>query len=233
MVNPDDWAAIFSNQLQENVEKTSSLPYEIIVKKKELFAFLGPVTSKLGIKLTMVSDLNLIDHIRKDMHDFPMDKDEMFEDVIELLMEDESFQALMEEGSLEDLMKKGSIHALLKDESIHSLIEKKRKERSKAPKENEYAPEQTTLSNNLNSDQSKQREFVDLDHKAMDDYHKLLQEELGMSKLKIELEKLIKKDPDFFDSYLTLFEILKGEGRQSEAEKCWMKPIKGNEPDNR
>ncbi|MBM4241073.1 MAG: tetratricopeptide repeat protein [Euryarchaeota archaeon] len=55
----------------------------------------------------------------------------------------------------------------------------------------------------------------------MDDYHKLLHEERGIPllrvELKTELEKLIKKDPDFFDSYLTLFQILQSEGRPSEA----------------
>ncbi len=150
VVNPEEWANIFSNQLQENVENIASLPHMIIVKKKELFTFLEPVTSKLGIKLTLASNLKLIDQIKKDMQDIPMDENEAFEDVIELLIEDESFQVLLKDKTLQDLMEKGSIQALLKDKSIQSLIEKKLIERNNTQiKENDS--EQTTLFDNNNS----------------------------------------------------------------------------------
>ena len=36
IVNPEEWANIFSNQLQENVENTASLPHKIIVKKRTI-----------------------------------------------------------------------------------------------------------------------------------------------------------------------------------------------------
>jgi len=223
VVGHEQWLAVFVEQFQENIENTKSLPTEVIVKKEELFTFLEGVTSKLGIKLTLTTDLKVIDQARKQMQDFPMDEDEMFKAVIELLMEDESFRALMEDKSLEDLMKKGSIQDLLEDESIQSLIEEKRRERANAQiKENGHDPGQTTLFDDINSNQD-EREYVDKDRKVMDDYHKLIQEEPGISllnvELKMELEKLIKKDPDFFDSYLTLFQILESEGRPSEAMK--------------
>jgi hypothetical protein len=84
------------------------------------------------------------------MQDIPMDENEAFEDVIELLIEDESFQALLKDKTLQDLMEKGSIQALLKDKSIQSLIEKKLIERNNTQiKEND--PEQTTLFDNNNS----------------------------------------------------------------------------------
>lgn len=220
VVNPKEWEDVFSKQLQENVENTASLPAEILVKKEELFTSLEGVTSKLGIKLTLAPNLKLIDRIKKDMQDVPVDdEDKMLEDVMELMMEDESFRTMVEDGSLEDKIRNGSLHNILKDKLVQSLIEKKRKEWGKARKENEYEPEQTTLFHDLNSNQSKQREFVDQDHEVIDDYHKLIQEEPGIPLLKVELKKLIKKDPDFFDSYLTLFNILQSEGRQREAEK--------------
>ena len=73
--------------------------------RKELFTFLEPVTSKLGIKLTLASNLELIE-LKKDMYDMPMDEYESFEDVIELLIEDESFQALLKDKTLQDLIER-------------------------------------------------------------------------------------------------------------------------------
>lgn len=218
VVNPKEWASVFSIQVQENIENTGSLPTEIIVKKKELFTFLEPMASKLGIKLTLASNLKLIDRIKKDMQDVPMDdEDKMLEAVMELMMEDESFQAMVEDGSLDDLIKKGSIRDLLKDELIQSVIWRKRREYDTI-KENEYDPGQTTLFDYNNSSPD-EGEYIDREREVVNDYHNLIQEEPGIPLLKVELKKLIKKDPDFFGSYLTLFKILQNEGKQKEAEK--------------
>ena len=144
VVNPEEWADSFSNQLQENVENTASLPHMIIVKKKELFTFLEPVTFKLGIKLTLASNLKLIDQIKKDMYDIPMDENKAFEELIELLIEDDSFQALLKDKTIQDLIEKRSFHGLMENKSIQSLIEKKQIEiNNQLFKEKD--PEQTTL----------------------------------------------------------------------------------------
>lgn len=62
-------------------------------------------------------------------------------------------------------------------------------------------------------------EFVDKDHKVMGRYYDLLDEEITPAKLKKEMKKLIEKDPDFYDSYLIVAEILKSEGKEKEARK--------------
>ncbi len=85
VVGHDEWAAGFLRNFQENVENTTSLPTEIIVKKKELFTFLAGVTSELGIKLTLTSDLKAIHQIKEQMEDFVADdEDKMFEAALNL-----------------------------------------------------------------------------------------------------------------------------------------------------
>ena len=84
----------------------------------------------MGIKLTLTSNLKLIDQIKKDMQNIPMDENEAFEDMIELLSEDESFQALLKDKTFQDLMETGSIQTIMEDKSIQSLIERKLIERN-------------------------------------------------------------------------------------------------------
>ena len=150
VTKPEEWADTFSNQLQENIEITSSLPHKIIVKKKELFDFLRPVTSKLGIKLNLVSDLELIDEIKENSYDKALDENEVLGDVMALLIEDESFQDLLNDEKLQELIEKGSIQELLTDERIQSLIEKKGKELV-TTQFTDKDPEQATLFDDYNS----------------------------------------------------------------------------------
>jgi tetratricopeptide (TPR) repeat protein len=66
----------------------------------------------------------------------------------------------------------------------------------------------------------KQREYVDKNHNVMGAYYDLCEEYDGgnAESIKKQLTGLIKKDPDFFDSYLLLYEILQDENKFAEAE---------------
>lgn len=65
------------------------------------------------------------------------------------------------------------------------------------------------------------KEYVDKDHRVMHAYYDLCERYDGrnIKSMKKQLEQLIEQDPDFFDSYLLLCEILEGEGNDAEAEK--------------
>lgn len=70
----------------------------------------------------------------------------------------------------------------------------------------------------VNSHRQKQiDEFVDSNHEVMAIYYDLLEKNLPETKLKKELEILIKKDPDFYDSYFELAMILSGEGEYEKG----------------
>jgi len=66
-----------------------------------------------------------------------------------------------------------------------------------------------------------EREYVDKDHEVMDEYYGLCESYDGrnIKTVKRQLLQLIERDPDFFDSYLFLFELLQDEGNFPEAEK--------------
>jgi tetratricopeptide (TPR) repeat protein len=65
------------------------------------------------------------------------------------------------------------------------------------------------------------REYADRDHEVMDTYYDLCEEYNGRNakSIKRRLERLIEKNPNFFDSYLSLYEILQDEGNLDKAEK--------------
>lgn len=69
--------------------------------------------------------------------------------------------------------------------------------------------------------QEKVREFIDVQRPAREEFYSLIERfgELNASEQKEALAELIKKDPDFLDPYLLLFEILDAEGRGDEATK--------------
>ncbi|MDP2753558.1 MAG: tetratricopeptide repeat protein [Nitrospirota bacterium] len=66
----------------------------------------------------------------------------------------------------------------------------------------------------------KQTEFVDKDHKIAYEYYDLC-EKYGSKKnkkiIKEKLQQLIEKDPDFFDTYMMLYNILQNEGDNKNA----------------
>jgi len=65
------------------------------------------------------------------------------------------------------------------------------------------------------------REFVDKDHEVMDVYYDACERYNGRNAttIKKQLRGLIEKDPDFFDPYLLLHEILQDEGKFTAAER--------------
>jgi len=65
------------------------------------------------------------------------------------------------------------------------------------------------------------REYVDRDHEVMDTYYDLCERYTGRNAktIKKQLEELIKRDPDFLDSYTFLHEILFRENKVKEAKK--------------
>jgi len=90
----------------------------------------------------------------------------------------------------------------------------------------------------------KLREFIDKDHKVMGLYYGICEKYNGSNAKSTEknLKKLIDEDPDFFDSYLLLYDILQDEGSLSEAEellddaydraRALITDKEGNWPDN-
>src|SRR3989338_11547828 len=60
-------------------------------------------------------------------------------------------------------------------------------------------------------------EFWDKDHEVAGEYYNLLEKRTPEKKLKEEMEKIIQKDPDFYDSYIIVADILKRGGKIQEA----------------
>jgi tetratricopeptide (TPR) repeat protein len=65
------------------------------------------------------------------------------------------------------------------------------------------------------------REFIDEDRPVMDKYYDLTvrNNSVKRSSVKKRLKQLIKEDPDFLDTYLSLYWILLEEGKKEEAKK--------------
>jgi tetratricopeptide (TPR) repeat protein len=84
------------------------------------------------------------------------------------------------------------------------------------PPKVEYADQKQTTP--LDFENSNKREFVDRDHEVSEDYYKLMGKSLGKAKLKKRLKKLIRKDPEFFDSYISLSQMLYEEDKKTEAD---------------
>jgi len=65
------------------------------------------------------------------------------------------------------------------------------------------------------------REFIDREHEVMDEYYELCEIYNGRNtkSIKKRLKELIKKDPNFLDPYLFLYELLQYENKFSQAEK--------------
>jgi tetratricopeptide (TPR) repeat protein len=63
------------------------------------------------------------------------------------------------------------------------------------------------------------REFIDIDHPIIDEYDEIIEsfEFISNSSLVLELKDLVREDPFYFDSYLTLATILESDGNFLEA----------------
>ena len=51
-------------------------------------------------------------------------------------------------------------------------------------------------------------EFWDKEHSVMHQYYEVLEKKISQSKLLEKMQELIKKDPDFYDSYVVAADIL-------------------------
>ena len=60
-------------------------------------------------------------------------------------------------------------------------------------------------------------EFTDKDHAVMHEFYEITGEVTDRKKLKAEMQRLIKEDPLFFDSYIVLAEMLLYEGKDAES----------------
>ena len=62
-------------------------------------------------------------------------------------------------------------------------------------------------------------DFIDKDHEVMDSYYELTKRAGSLSDKSLikELKSLIKKDPEFFDTYTWLIQILEEQGKFKEA----------------
>lgn len=60
-------------------------------------------------------------------------------------------------------------------------------------------------------------EFHDQDHPVMERYYDLLDQEISTVRMRTEMEGLIQEDPDFYDPYLILADMLKKQRRNREA----------------
>lgn len=61
------------------------------------------------------------------------------------------------------------------------------------------------------------KEFFDKDHQVMNRYYDLLEGGLSTKQVRKEMEKLIQEDPDFYDPYLVVADILKSGRKLKEA----------------
>ena len=66
-------------------------------------------------------------------------------------------------------------------------------------------------------------DFIGKEPKGMAKYYDLLESGLDTEELKKGMKKLVKEDPDFFDSYLTLADILQEEEKYLQAEELLSK----------
>jgi len=115
----------------------------------------------------------------------------------------------------------------MKEESIQALIEESKSSNASMNDDilerNQIVSMQTTLFPDENyhgvMDGKSQREFRDRYCWTSMTYDLLLDCDFDDDKLKGELNKLIKKEPDFLYPYLTLAKILKKEDQVIEANK--------------
>ncbi|HIH43163.1 TPA: tetratricopeptide repeat protein [Candidatus Woesearchaeota archaeon] len=62
-------------------------------------------------------------------------------------------------------------------------------------------------------------QFLDKEHKVIDKYYEILEKHMPFKKLILEMSKLIKEDPDFYDPYLVICDIFGAEGKTIQARK--------------
>lgn len=225
VAEPNQWAPVLLEKFQEIVKNIQSLPQEIMVKKEELLIFLKPVTTQLGIELRRVPYLEALEEFRETMGHFGDD-----EELMDIMLGNESIQDLLEDDAPQ--LDEETIKELLKNKSIQDFINERLNEEDynipvtvKNPydKGNSYTgTKQTTLFD----EKPTIYRFIDKTRPIVDEFQELIHKDYDNFKLKKELKQLIKKDPDFLNTYLKLFFILEEENNESEANKILDKAYK-------
>src|SRR5215469_15780432 len=65
----------------------------------------------------------------------------------------------------------------------------------------------------------KNDEFLDVDHKTMDTFYALMEKNISHAKMKRTLEEIIVIDPDFYDPYVQLANLLQEDEEYDKANK--------------
>lgn len=67
LADSSDCSKIFLDRFLSCLERTSVLPSEILVRKKEVFQFFEPYAAELDIRLKIVKNLSMLDQTRREM----------------------------------------------------------------------------------------------------------------------------------------------------------------------
>jgi Tfp pilus assembly protein PilF len=62
-------------------------------------------------------------------------------------------------------------------------------------------------------------EFVDKDHRVMNDFYDLMESDISAKNMVKELKEMIDEDPDFYDSYISLADLYFHNGWNKEGDK--------------
>jgi len=66
-------------------------------------------------------------------------------------------------------------------------------------------------------------EFIDKDHRIMNDFYDLMESNISAKKMVKELKEMIEEDPDFYDSYIALADLYYHNGWNEEGDKLLKK----------
>lgn len=235
IAGPDEWISTFLETFQQINHQKESLPQKILVKKEEIYQVIKPITSQLGIELSLEDDLEVTEEIQDEFTNFDQD---LMDDILGVLMKNDEFKNMLESDSYLDILDNESLSDLLKDESFKALLEEQLDasleekppavtdadipveildENPRSAQNNKYTPtKQITL---FNDKSVKKQEFLDKKRDVRDEFNDLLEKDYDNLRMKTELKKLTRKDPDYLNTYIQLYFILNEEGDLPEAIK--------------
>jgi len=123
IIGPDEWISTFLETFQQINHQKESLPQKILVKKEEIYQVIKPITSQLGIELSLEDDLEVTEEIQDEFTNFDQD---LMDDILGVLMKNDEFKNMLESDSyldILDILDNESLSDLLKDESFKALLE--------------------------------------------------------------------------------------------------------------
>jgi len=83
IIGPDEWISTFLETFQQINHQKESLPQKILVKKEEIYQVIKPITSQLGIELSLEDDLEVTEEIQDEFTNFDQD---LMDDILGVLM---------------------------------------------------------------------------------------------------------------------------------------------------